>query len=215
MPYLPELDRLLTPGPHSADDAGEYVIEAYPAGTVVLPTGQVVGCDPFVGADSEPYTVTVAPGSYPARAWVASVRRDGVETDRRVAALQLVIRDEPVAGWEPALVDDQDPTALADDDFFGYGVDTGTGTLADRAALAVLEGWDDDRTVGAFAAEQDAAAGPVPGLVDAVVDESTGANVLTVWSGWGDGCYGTWIGRTAGGAVACFVTDFAVLPWPQ
>jgi hypothetical protein len=31
---------------------------------------------------------------------------------------------------------------------------------------------------------------------------------MVVWSsGWGDGCYPTWIGYDADGAVACFIAD--------
>ncbi|MFG1673958.1 DUF4241 domain-containing protein [Micromonospora sp. NPDC049282] len=213
MPYTPDFARLLTPGARFADGTAEHVIEVHPTGEVVLPSGHLVGCDPLVCPESDPYTVSVAPGRYPARAWVSSVRYDGGGTDRRVAALEIVVRDEPVTRWEMAVVDGQDVGELGSNDFFGYGVDAGTGTLADRDALAVVEGWDEDRIEEVFLAEDgDSGRGPVPGLVDVVVDEVTGANVVTVWSGWGDGCYGTWVGRGADGRIARFVTDFMVVP---
>ncbi|MCM0673987.1 DUF4241 domain-containing protein [Micromonospora phytophila] len=213
MPYTPDLARLLTPGARYTDEHGTYVVEAHPAGEIVLPTGQVVGCDPLVCPDAEPFTVTVPPGRYPAHAWVAAVLREDAEVDRRVAALQLVIHDAPVVRWEPAIAGDQDVAALGPDDYFGYGVDAGTGTLADPTALSVLENWDYDRVEEVFIPSRPPA-GPVPGLIDAVLDEASGANVLTVSSGWGDGHYGTWIGRAADGRVTSFVTDFMVVPGP-
>jgi hypothetical protein len=211
MPLTPDLDRLLIPGARFTDEHGEYLVEAHPVDDIVLPTGRVVGCDPLVCPEAEPFTVGVAPGRYPARAWVAVVLRDGDEADRRVAALELVVRDEPVVRWEMALVDDQDPATLDDDGFFGYGVDSGTGTLADPTALAALESWDSERVEDVFIPAQ-LPAGPVPSLIAAVTDEASGANVVTVTSGWGDGGYATWIGRTADGEVASFVTDFTVVP---
>lgn len=213
MPYTPDLDRLLTPGAHFADQHATYVIEVHPVGDVVLPTGQVVGCDPVACPEDEPFTVGVAPGRYPARAWVAVVRGEDTEADRRVAALQLVIHDEPAVRWEMALVGDQELAALKPDGWFGYGVDTGIGTLADPTALAAFEAWDEDAVTDVFVADSPGD-GPVPGHVAAVLDETTGANVVTVWSGWGDGCYGTWIGRGADGRVTSFVTDFMVVPGP-
>ena len=108
----------------------------------MLPTGRVVGCDPLVCPEAEPFTVTVPPGRHPARAWVAVVLREDAEVDRRVAALELVVSDEPTIRWEPAVAGDQDVATLGADDYFGYGVDAGVGTLADPTALAVLEGWD-------------------------------------------------------------------------
>ncbi|MEU4333504.1 DUF4241 domain-containing protein [Micromonospora lupini] len=211
MPYTPDLDRLLTPGARFTDEYGAYLIEAHRVDDVVLPTGQVVGCDPLVCPEAEPYTVTVAPGRYPARAWVAVVLREGAEVDRRVAALQLVVSDEPAMRWEPAVAGDQDVAALGPDDYFGYGVDAGAGTLADPTALAVLDGWDHDQVEEVFIPDE-LPVSPVRGLITAVLDEATGANVVTVATGWGDGCYGTWIGRAADGGVTSFVTDFMVIP---
>ncbi|MBQ1015515.1 DUF4241 domain-containing protein, partial [Micromonospora sp. M51] len=207
----PDLDRLLTPGARFTDEHGGYLIEVQPVGDIVLPTGRVVGCDPLVCPEAEPFTVTVPPGRYPARAWVAVVLREDAEVDRRVAALELVVSAEPTVRWEPAVAGDQDVATLGADDYFGYGVDAGVGTFADPSALAVLEGWDSDRVEEVFIPAE-LPSSPVPGLISAVVDEVSGANVVTVASGWGDGCYGTWIGRAADGRVTSFVTDFMVVP---
>jgi hypothetical protein len=45
-----------------------------------------------------------------------------------------------------------------------------------------------------------------------VVVKETGANVFVVGSGWGDGAYATYVGRTDDGRVTSFVTDFRVVP---
>lgn len=215
--YLPDLNRLLAPGATfpdtgSPDEGAEYVLESHSAGDVVLPTGQVVGCDPLAFPDPDPFTVTVGPGTYPLRVWVAVLQQAGAEWDRTVAALQLVIRDEPAARWEPALVKGQDPAELEDDAFFGYPVDAGTGTLADVAAVTALGAWDYEQAEAAFIRDR-APGAPVPGGVfPAVTDEASGANVVAVTSGLGDGAYPTFIGYTGSGEVASFVTDFLVLP---
>jgi hypothetical protein len=43
-------------------------------------------------------------------------------------------------------------------------------------------------------------------LVDVAAPESD-ANLIAFASGWGDGSYPVWIGRTASGDVACLVAD--------
>jgi hypothetical protein len=211
MAYTPDLSRLLTPGARYADEHDDYAIEPHPLGDVTFPTGQVVGCDPLTADDAEPFTVAVAPGAYPLRAWVAVLYRDGAEQQRRVAALQLVIRDEPAVRWEPALVAGNDPSVLGPDEFFGYGVDAGTGTLADVTAVRALAGWEYERVEDVYIPDR-IPEWPVPGAAGAVTDEPSGANVILVSSGWGDGAYPTFIGYAATGEVSSFVTDFMVLP---
>jgi Protein of unknown function (DUF4241) len=116
---------------------------------VVLPTGRVVGCDPFV-AQAVPFVDAVTPGRYQLRAWVAVLSKDGAESQRRIAALQLVVLDEPVADRTMALHLGQEVACLGDDEYFGYGVDTGTGTLADQVAIEALNQWDYEQVEDAF-----------------------------------------------------------------
>jgi Protein of unknown function (DUF4241) len=210
MPYVPDLGLLLTPGFNAEDDGVGYVVEPHDLGVLAVPTGNLVGCDPLV-PHTTPFVDTIAPGRYPLRAWVAVLNKDAVEWQRRVTALQLVVVDEPAASWSMALLPDQNLADLGDDDFFGYGVDAGTGTLADQAAIEALSEWDYERVEAAFIPAH-IPDDPIEAVIEAVVDEPTAANVFVVGSGWGDGAYATYIGRAADGRITSFVTDFRVVP---
>ncbi|NGM16377.1 DUF4241 domain-containing protein [Verrucosispora sioxanthis] len=210
MPYVPDFSAVLTAGYRIERDGITYRVEPYELGPVVLPSGKVVGCDPLV-AHATPFVGSVVPGRYPLRAWVAVLHVDGGEWQRRITALQLMVVDEPVAAWSMALLPGQDVASLGDEDFFGYAVDAGTGTLADQVAIEALGEWDFERVDEVFIPAQ-VPDDPIDAVVSAVVEERTGANVYVVGSGWGDGVYGTYVGHTADGRIASFVTDFRVVP---
>lgn len=213
MSYTPDLHRLLSGSARYRHGDTTYVVERHPLGDAVFPTGQVVGCDALVcAATASPFTVPIPPGTYPLLAWVAVIHRDGAAwREHRTTALQLAVRNEPAHRWKPALVGQQDASTLGAGEFFGYPVDAGVGTLADLAALRALAEWDEDRVHEVYI-PLESAGGPVPGAIGAITDDRTGANVIIVCSGWGDGVYPTFIGYTADGAVASFVTDFRVIP---
>jgi len=210
MPYVPDLNTVLTAGHRIESDGVTYRVEPHEIGPVVLPSGRVVGCDPLV-AHATPFVDSVAPGRYPLRAWVAVLHVDGGERQRRITALQLTVVKEPAATWNMALLPGQDVTSLGDEDFFGYAVDAGTGTLADQVAIEALREWDFERVDEVFIPAQ-VPDNPLDAVIAAVVEERTGANVHVVGSGWGDGVYATYVGRTADGRIASFVTDFRVVP---
>jgi Protein of unknown function (DUF4241) len=42
------------------------------------------------------------------------------------------------------------------------------------------------------------------------LDPATGANYIIFNTGYGDGHYPVWVGRDAGGVVACFVMDMLI-----
>ncbi|WP_353944927.1 DUF4241 domain-containing protein [Streptomyces sp. HUAS MG91] len=193
-------------------------VDVRTAGELWLPSGRVVAGDPFIALGSgecEPFAVSVAPGRYRVDAAVATLTNPAEPPSdtphERVAAARLVIRDEPVTSWEQALQAGQDASGLGDDEYFGYGVDAGTGCFYDAESddsFPECEG-DEGPLWDAFE-KYDHAPGPY-----LVTSPSTGHTVAAFGSGWGDGAYPTWIGRTATGEVACFVTDFFVIEDPE
>ncbi|AYC38284.1 DUF4241 domain-containing protein [Streptomyces griseorubiginosus] len=221
MPMSPrDYTWLFTPGSTFAYESGlTGVIHVAGGGELDLPTGQVVASDPFVylgSGDIAPFTVSVPPGRYRVEAAVATLSRpDEPPADRphlRVAAARLVIRTEPTTTWELALRPDQDPAELGDDEFYGYGVDAGTGCFYDAAAEEAFPEVQEDEDEGPlWDAFENSDWSPGPHLVRS---PSTGHTLVAFTSGWGDGFYPTWIGRSASGEVTCFLTDFFVAPDP-
>ncbi|HEY1175459.1 MAG TPA: DUF4241 domain-containing protein [Phytomonospora sp.] len=191
-------------------------IELVGLGELALPTGRLSACDPMVFWELEPFTVELPAGSHPVRLSVALL--DSVhgqpqpEAHRRVAAAQVLVGEGPAASWEMAVTDGQDPATLTGDLYFGYGVDAGTGAFIDASGSKALDRINDaDSEHDLEDALAAAAAGPGPRLGANVTDEESGLNVVVFPSGWGDGVYPTWIGRSASGEVVSVVTDFHVL----
>jgi hypothetical protein len=208
--YVPDLNALMVEGARFEGGSSAYVMAARDLDDVVLPSGRVVGCDPLVGVDSaEAFTVQVRPGTYRLRAWVAVVSSIRGAPQPRTAALQLVISDAVAARWEMALIEGQELAGLADDGYLGYPVDAGTGALADEVAVRALADWTYDDVEEVFIPDE---MPPPPSALGGVIDKATGANVISVSSGWGDGVYPTYIGYGPDGEITGFVTDFLVVP---
>lgn len=232
----PDVARMFTAGERFAFPGGQFgTVMVTPPVELSLPSGRIVACDPFTGLGAyggDPFTVSVPPGRYPVTASLIEITTpDDLDPEsepefepepepepgraaeperphRRVAAARLAIRDEPVVVWEQAVVPEQDLGALGADEFYGYGVDAGTGCFVDAEAVEPLGDFESDTEtlMAAFEAMEWSA-----GVV-ALTAPDSGHNLVAFSSGWGDGVYPTWIGRTATGEVACLVTEFFVIP---
>ncbi|SCF05888.1 DUF4241 domain-containing protein [Micromonospora chokoriensis] len=172
---------------------------------LLLPTGRVVATDPLGGRYDDlpaPFVQVVPPGRY---------RVDLLVMDGLIAAARLCVRDESAASWEEAL-----PANLCDGGdaaAAGYDVNAGAGCFTDEETFRRLaevsgSGWQ-LTLLEDLAWMRD---GPTV-IPRSEVDGSSGdegdENVLVAFpSGEGDGTYRTLVGRTRGGEIACFVTDF-------
>ncbi|MET9226538.1 DUF4241 domain-containing protein [Lentzea sp. NPDC003310] len=179
--------------------------EVVEAGTLRMPSGQVAVSDPgWLDGHVKPFTVTVAPGEY--RVDLGLVRFEANPEHVRVTAAKLVVSNAQVVSWEPALTAGQDARVLGADEYYGFGVDAGAGCFFDAAALGAFEQLLDEDGF------EDLLIDPLGDDDLAVVtDPESGATLVAYSSGWGDGSYPTWIGRTATGEVACFVSDMLIL----
>jgi hypothetical protein len=209
MTDLPDLVGMLHDGATVTYLDEQYTVSRRDAGTLVLPSGEVVACDPLtVRADVVPLAIRVSPGRYPVASWVLQrppSRRSTYDV-AFCAALQVVICDEPVAGWEPALWRGDD-LAAGGDHLAVYGVDRGVASFMDLEAAQTLATWKEDKVDSVIVSR-------LANILVAQIDPETAANVIISDSG-GDGGYAVWTGRTAGGDVACFLTDFVALDPPD
>jgi hypothetical protein len=211
------LDLLFRPGARlevSTSEAiegvgGTVAVEVPRLGTLRLPSGALVACDPTylqpVEPDAgewatksysyrqsrQPFTVTVPPGDYPV---VLSRFRWLRGSGPIEAAVKVWVSDGPVDSWTMALRAGEDPRTLPDGGFFGFGVDAGTGCFFDAAAASALARQTTEFVLGYEQSRE-------------LSDDASGANLIAFHSGWGDGSYPVWIGRTAAGDIACFVAD--------
>jgi len=183
---------------------------------LLLPTGRLVACEPgaLTGYDAGDYAFVqrVPPGTYPVELVMADFHDPGNPQGNtrfsQVAAARVRVRENPVASWRPALQSGQDEELLKGDEVFGYPVDGGVGSFSSPEAIGALS--------DVYERDPDEWFAVLTEIVEdddvvSYVGDETGANVVMFRSGGGDGHYGTWVGYTAEGEVACFVTDFHTL----
>ncbi|HEX4791206.1 MAG TPA: DUF4241 domain-containing protein [Actinospica sp.] len=223
-PQPPDFNRLLAEG-------RTYAYDRFRPGCVVtvrtaegadlrLPSGRVIAVEPAPYppdiAETLAFVQRVAPGSYPVQLVMADYydpgNPQGNTSFSEVAAARLLIRDEPVRQWRLALQDGQDDSQLAADEFYAYAVDGGTGSFASPEVFAAFA---DEEVDAADDLITDISFGMYSEEACVYTYDRTGNNLVAFRSGGGDGRYGTWVGYTAEGEVACFVTDFGILSYHE
>ncbi|MGK5548784.1 DUF4241 domain-containing protein [Streptomyces sp. URMC 127] len=204
------LEALFVPGSRFASYDGPLtVIEPEYAGSLRLPTGRVIAADPAsLSTADEPFTVTVPPGTYPLllgkverrSEWAGEETAEETTWEETTAAMLRIGEPRPTASWEPALLPGQEIRLLGDREFYGFGVDSGTGVFLDVAARDALAADPDARLELAASAGGEA-------VCSEFHDPVSGANAIAFPSGAGDGSYPVWIGRDRDGAITCLIAD--------
>lgn len=197
-----------------------YRLSVVRCGTLKVPTGRVVACDPFVDLEHARVYAEVAPGSYPVEVTLADVSESGDGSHVREAYGSLILADRPevrrvVLGTPP------DET-LAPGEYYGFGVDAGTACFADAGAVLDAEAPGNDWYNRVFDHPgQDAWFNLMDdpshireGIADVQLP-GTDANVILFHSGWGDGFYPVVGGYDADGALVAIHIDLLVVGDPS
>jgi hypothetical protein len=205
-----EIDRALAGEPKRMMRAPFRIFDA---GRLLITSGRIKACDPFIGLDHPPFSVPVANGEFPVRLALVDDPLGG----SAVAFARVDFSDAPVVLWSLAVAEGQEVSALKRGEIFGYPVDTGTGSFVDaEAALAMArEVKGNDKLTSAWI-EDGARSAETKGnpRFHLVVPAGAG-NIIMFDSGWGDGLYASWFGYAADGTVAALVTDFMVFDWAK
>ncbi len=199
------LMRILNGERNFESEGSKVLIEKQELGTIYLPTGKIIACDPCCFFEFEPFNKSVEPGTYPVSVYVANYEYG----DRRVAFSVIAFNDQQPDKFELCLLEGQDLSKLEGDEFYGYGVDSGIGGFLDQDTWNLIEtmGNDyqyeglDEALSSSYVHTYSVANIKLPGKKHNIVAFSTG---------WGDGAYPSYWGFKKDN-ICCLITDFLII----
>jgi hypothetical protein len=192
-------------------------------GTIHLPSGRLVACDPFAYLESgnNPH-ILVPPGQYPVTVTLADVSdnldrshiREAYVTVRLAPGLDACRRALPLAR------EDEARPELSGEDFIGFHVDAGTACFVDDLAVANCmpdgnwyEDLFDNERADCWFKRMDDPNDIRSGIANIRLPLARhGENILIVHSGWGDGTYPVVGSFDASGHLIAAHIDFGVIP---
>lgn len=214
----------LREGNCAGDDGAVFVLSLTDCGSLFLPTGRLVACDPFVclEASNNPY-VPVPPGRYPVVATMADVSGRGDGSHMREAYASLILDGAAVEVKRRIITPCADgappPEMIDGDQYRGFPVDTGTACLVDDGAVAAAmpggnwhdELFDNGRPDSWFARmdDRDHIRAGIANI--ALPLAGNGENIVIIHSGWGDGSYPVVGGYDASDRLVRVHIDFMVV----
>jgi len=203
----PVFDEAFADGFEATVGGTRYRFRAQAAGDIVLTSGRLVACDVIVSCGG-PFTGSVPVGAFPLRFAIAT--RGG---DERIALARIDFAPGAIARWELAVIEGQDVATLKKGEFFGYGVDSGTGAFMDADALRAFEA-ERDRVGEAFDTRLFAEMDKTYRHTRSWHLHPTPKGTVALFSsGYGDGTYATYKAYDTNGTLVAVITDFGIVPW--
>jgi Protein of unknown function (DUF4241) len=165
------------------------------AGSVNLPSGRLVACDPWL-IDEEPFSRIVQPGRYLVELCVTS--------ERDIAAAIVRFGSSEVTKLEMALTEKQVLSELEHNEFYGYGVDRALGCFTSIECAVLFKQSESAREEFQSQIETEF-------FLNYRLRDNSSLNLIAFTSGDGDGTYPSYWGLGKKGKAICLFTDFMVL----
>jgi hypothetical protein len=178
-----------------------YAFYKYDVGAIKIESGKIIAADPIVMRDASPFTEHFPTGSFPVHLAMAKA-----EKDERVAFSRIVFSENPIVHWEYALKEGQKPVSIKDTSIYCYGVDAGIGLFIDSVANYYFN-------QKKFSEWEDVFIGTDKLIRRGYMHAFEGHNLATFTTGYGDGCYATYIGFDKEGHPCQLLTDFGLVAW--
>jgi hypothetical protein len=184
-------------------DGGTLRFEAIGLPPIRVSSGRITASDGYIW-DNDPFTQGVPIGNHPLTLGIALINED-----QRIAFAQIRFSPGPAVRWSMGLVPGQDASSLEPDSIFGYGVDSGTGSLGDSKAYELVSGsgielanrmMEESRKVYRHTR-------------DWLTIETPAGSMAIFSSGYGDGLYASYFGHSVDGEVVSLVADFGIAKW--
>lgn len=177
-------------------------------GVLNLSTGSIVANDPFCMYEIQAFEKSVPAGKYPVVLYIHNI-----DSDRRVGFAEIRFTENIPVSFELAYTKGQDINELEVDEFYGYGVDSGTGCFMDKATCDMLEEimeGTEDGIIPELDEKFDKSYVETYSAVNYTLPCSDN-NIVAFSSGFGDGGYPSFWTYDQSGELCSLITDFMTI----
>ena len=193
-----------TPGTTVKQGDFRFAFSTLQLGELITESGRMVACDVVAQSDAIPFTQQFPVGKFPVE--LALANSDNYEY---VAFARILFNHDTIVRWTYALKPAQDSIGLRDSLSYCYPVDAATGLFIDSVANARFVKGGEQQWNDAFMTQR--ALQNKAGFMYSF----SGYNMALFTTGYGDGCYSTYIGYNSRNQPCCLLTDFGLIRWWQ
>ncbi|MBI3135664.1 MAG: DUF4241 domain-containing protein [Bacteroidetes bacterium] len=189
-------------GTEVSQGSEKYRFSRFSVGNLNVTSGKIIAGDPITLSQAIPFTTEFPIGEFPVE--LALSENNGFRT---VAFSRISFSDAPVSKWEYALQPGQEPISLSDSDFYCFGVDGGMAVFIDAEANKALNSRGQSLLDFMFADISSTQE------FQADIYSFESYNLARFSSGYGDGCYATYIGYDSTNQACRLLIDFGLIGW--
>ena len=202
------------------------IFTPYDVGDLILTSGKLIAADALVRMAEVPFDLNLKPGRYPvtlsianyisrkservAYAMLSRQSDEGTSSQRAMSGSEKT----PIR-WEKAtyLHEEGDSISPSEYEFYGYSVDSGTGSFMDAEVEQILldtELVEPKEDAWWYRLDEllDQSSRRTWSWANMCIDEKSQANIIAFSSGLGDGTYPSYFGYDEKNEVSKIVTDF-------
>ncbi len=188
------------------------LIETFEPGSIYLPTGKLVVCDPLISSEMPPYGENFPTGDFP-----VLVHKE--RESNCVAYTEIVFSNAEVSDWKMATREGENLNELKGEEIFGFPVESGMGSYMDvesQECLNKLEKRLFHRKGADFMGIYEEffhehffdENGAIDQYAFLKPEEEKPGNIFAFETGYGEGLYASYIGYSADGTVVKLITEF-------
>jgi hypothetical protein len=181
-----------------------YTFETKTIGKIKIESGEIIACDPSLMYHGKPFTDKFPKGNFDVQLAIAKIPGN----NNRVAFSRILFSDKPVSKWVYATREGERRIPINDSTLYCFSVDAGLAVYIDKIGRDVFDKYDMKEWQKVF----------VNGMnrkenSHGYIHNFETHNLAAISTGYGDGCYGSFIGLDSKGEICRLVSDLGILMW--
>jgi hypothetical protein len=180
-----------------------YSFQTISIGKIKIESGKIIACDPIIMRESKSFSNIFPIGEFNVQLAIAKIHNNN-----RVAYSRIVFSNNPVIKWIYATRQGEVQIPINDTTLYCYSVDAGQGLFIDSIANFAFSQKSQTQWNATFADSK-----WVSPNFFGCLSSFDNYNLAVFNTGYGDGCYGSFIGLDKDNKICRLLTDFGFVRW--